>query len=434
MLNNPVVRYAALGIGALLVICLLGALLVRFAPASLPFIGGGGAPPIPTPISMDMETGEPTGEVEGMATPPMVAEEPTSEPEDVTPVEVTPEEPTAEAVEVTPLPTSTPVPIAMDTPPAEEGPTPFTVPEGEGEPTATSLPTVIAQVTEPAVPETGAELSLARKPAAQDEERGELILNGDFEGGFTSMGVGNHWETFHNGAAFYGWYDDTWLPVVISGTHTQLIEIARSTENDRYSGIYQTVQTVPGATYDFSISGMVRTLEGDVELTDYGYRILIGFEQEGGGDWHTVEDWIELPWGEQLRIMETFRKDYYATPVTAEGDRLTVFIRCWKKWADSGEGDFDVDNISLVGLLPSAAPAAAAPASPQATVEAAAPETPQATAEAAAPVEPTAQLPVSGAKGEGLAMGTVSRWAAIVIIFILSVAVVAWRTVDRRRA
>jgi hypothetical protein len=28
---------------------------------------------------------------------------------------------------------------------------------------------------------------------------------------------------------------------------------------------------------------------------------------------------------------------------------MTVFIRAWKKWADSGEGDYDVDDIQLVG-------------------------------------------------------------------------------------
>jgi hypothetical protein len=38
---------------------------------------------------------------------------------------------------------------------------------------------------------------------------------------------------------------------------------------------------------------------------------------------------------------------------------LTVFIRAWKKWADAGEGDYDVDDIRLVGptLVTPSAPA-----------------------------------------------------------------------------
>jgi hypothetical protein len=428
MLSNPVVRYVALGVVVLVLICLVGALFVRCAPA-LPFIGGGGGTPVQTPISM--ETGVPTGEVTEIPPPPTMAvmEGPTTEPAP----------PPAEA---TLLPTPTPVPIVIATPPAEEGPaptpqgeatsTPLPVPT-EGEPASPTIPPVMAQATQPSaaaavpktgaelIPSTGVELTLGGKPAAQDQVRGELIRNGDFEGGFTSMGVGNQWETFHNGAAFYGWYDDTWLPVVISGTHTQLIEISRSTQNDRYAGIYQTVQTVPNATYDFSISGLVRSTEGDINLSVYGYRILIGFDQNGGSDWHAVEDtaWIELPWDEQLRIAETFTKTNYMTTVTAEGDNLTVFIRCWKKWANNGEGDFDVDNISLVGPLPSETPAPTQAAAPQATVAA-----------APAAAAPTAQMPVSGAEGEGLVVG---RWAAIVTLFILLMAVVAWRTVGRRR-
>jgi hypothetical protein len=429
MINTSTWRFIPVAVIVALVVIMSAGCI----PTSLPFIGGGGATPVQTPISLETEA--PTEEVADLPTPPPIIEE-----------EAAPEEP----VEATPLPTSTPVPLAMATPPTEEEVipptpegevTPFLAPEGEVEPVASPTPPVVALATvvpetgaeaeppgeQPLVPNTGAELSLGRKPAAQD--RGNLIRNGDFEEGFSSMGVGNHWGTFHNGAAFYGWYDDTWLPVVISGTHTQLIEIARNTENDRYAGIYQTVQTVPGATYDFSISGMVRSTEGDVVLSEYGYRIMIGFDQNGGSDWHAVddEDWIELPWNEQLRITEseTYTKEHYMTTVTAEGDSLTVFIRCWKKWANPGEGNYDVDDIRLVGTLPPASPA---PAAVPATVEPTAPAAPQAAA------EPTAPLPVSGAEAQKLPASSIPRWPAIVALSILLVAAVAWRTVARRRA
>lgn len=422
MLSNPTVRYILLGVGGLLAVCLLGALVLRFVP-SLPFISrGGSVTPVQTPISFT-GTEEPATGAE--ATEGAAETSPTPLPAEGSVIS------TPATEEATPLPTSTAVPIVTITSPTKAPVTPVSTKVVAPTPTLiigieatpSSTPAMIAQATEPpggvTVPETGAALSQVKNPAAQVLEIGNLINNGDFEGGFSSTGAGNHWEIFQNGAAMFGWYDDTWLPVVISGTHTQLIEISRSTKTDSFAGIYQTVRTVPGANYYFSMGGLVRSTEGDIKLSDYGYRILLAFDQKGGSDWQALDEkaWIELPWDEQLRISDTFRKEYFTKTVTAEGNNLTVFIRCWKKWANNGEGDFDVDEIRLVGPIPGTATPPA-----QATV------TPAVTPSASA--EPTAQLPVSGARDEG----DVSRWLVIAALFALLVAFVAWRTIARRRA
>jgi hypothetical protein len=187
---------------------------------------------------------------------------------------------------------------------------------------------------------------------AQGPEPGEgsnLLRNGDFEEGFEPNQLGMYWESFDNGDADFSFHVDDWPLVVPEGEHAQLIEIKDAKRTDRYLGIYQTADVVPDEDYTFSMTGLVRTNTGNVNETGYGYRLEVGFDLDGGQDWEDVEDWIELPWDEQLRVQDSFRFDVYTTTLTAESDQLTVFIRAWKKWADSGEGDYDVDDIQLVG-------------------------------------------------------------------------------------
>jgi hypothetical protein len=175
------------------------------------------------------------------------------------------------------------------------------------------------------------------------------MRNGNFEEGFQSDELGNYWSRFDNGSAAFSFHIDDWPLVVVEGEHTQLIEIKEAVRPDRYLGMYQTADVIPGEVYDFSMRGLVRTNAGDVEMTSYGYRLQVGFDLAGGQDWQDVEEWTELPWDEQLRLQDSFRFDAYSTTLTAETDKLTVFVRAWKKWADGGEGDYDVDDIQLVG-------------------------------------------------------------------------------------
>ena len=100
----------------------------------------------------------------------------------------------------------------------------------------------------------------------------ELLVNGDFESGFTMMPgcgmVGTGWGCFTNGgSADYGFYDDQWSPVVGDGEHSQLIEINTmqyaASEADRYAGIYQTVSLVPGRQYQFRVLAGMRERDPD---------------------------------------------------------------------------------------------------------------------------------------------------------------------------
>ncbi len=235
-----------------------------------------------------------------------------------------------------PTPTNTPV-ISTGTPGATET-APVTVSPTAVTPTATATGTVTAT---PIV------------------KIGNVLRNGNFEEGFQRSQLGKYWNGFNNGSADFSFHIDDWPLVVVEGKYTQLIEIKNALLPDRYLGIYQTADVIPGQVYDFSMRGLIRTNTGDVQQTKYGYRLQVGFDVTGGQDWEAVKKWVELPWDEQLRVQDSFRFDTYTTTITAQSDKLTVFIRAWKKWADSGEGDYDVDDIQLVGpaLVTPAAPA-----------------------------------------------------------------------------
>lgn len=184
-----------------------------------------------------------------------------------------------------------------------------------------------------------------------------VILNGGFEEGFQGeFGVAYSWGGFSNGNAVVGWNSDTWDKVVIAGQNAQMIEIKDTAELNRYAGIYQTVPVVPGKQYKLTIKGLIRSTEGDIHVSDYGYRLQYALDYEGGTTWELVgdESWVELPWDEQPLHDPTgsYRIGTYETTITAKSDQLTVFIRAWKKWINNGSGIFDLDEISLVGPAP----------------------------------------------------------------------------------
>ncbi|MEW5959614.1 MAG: hypothetical protein AB1801_17965 [Chloroflexota bacterium] len=185
-----------------------------------------------------------------------------------------------------------------------------------------------------------------------------LILNGDFEEGFQEeFGVGYGWGAFSNGNALVGWNSDTWEQVVAAGDSAQMIEIKNAADMNRYAGIYQTVSVVPGEQYRLIIKGLVRSTEGDIKISDYGYRLQYAVDQRGSTAWELLpaESWIEIPWDEQPLNdppSGVYRLDTFETTVTAQSEQLTLFIRGWKKWVNNGSGIFDLDEISLTGPAP----------------------------------------------------------------------------------
>jgi hypothetical protein len=317
--------------------------------------------------------------------------------------------------------------------------------------------------------------SISAPAFSQQAETGQnLIVNGGFEEGFQGeFGVGYGWGAFSNGNAAIGWNADTWAPVVIAGKQAQLIEIRDATERDRYAGIYQTVAVVPGQQYKLTIKGLIRSQEGDVRASNYGYRLQYGIDDEGGTTWELVNEnnWQEIQWDEQPLndpINGSYRFDTFETTITAKGDKLTLFIRAWKKWLNNGVGLYDLDEVSLVGPAPAGSEAATGqvaavvgstesaeaelvspdsalqtsehdediisePAesdtAPQATPE------PQATTEAApqptpVPQPTTSQLPVSG-RGHADSINYIGIMAVILLLILFSGAITT--TVRRRR-
>ncbi|MBN1220878.1 MAG: hypothetical protein JXM69_18290 [Anaerolineae bacterium] len=206
----------------------------------------------------------------------------------------------------------------------------------------------------------------------QDTHLQNLIINGNFADGFQEFGVGYGWGAFSNGQAAVGWNADTWDKVIPTGqTSAQMIEIKDALERDRYAGIYQTVPVVPGQQYKLTIKGLIRSTEGDIGISDYGYRLQYGVDQNGDTAWELIDNeaWHELIWNEQPLFDPpdgTYRFDTYEATITAKSDQLTLFIRGWKKWINSGSGIFDIQEVSLVGPAPEGF---AAPAVQAATVE-----------------------------------------------------------------
>ena len=216
---------------------------------------------------------------------------------------------------------------------------------------------------------------------------GELLKNGDFEQGFRVVDncgmVGVDWGCFNTGGVGgYGFYDDQWERVVATGSHAQLIEINTKQEGgdqNRTAGIYQVVGVVPGETYTLSFKGMIRANDADSGGDPWRYVMLVGFDQAGGVDWANAQV-QEVDVGPiQDRVNPS---GYYDVKldVTAQSDKLTIFIAGRMKWGDwYKEVNFDIDSASLHGAVPAenptstpentvvAPPAPATPAPPTAT-------------------------------------------------------------------
>lgn len=208
--------------------------------------------------------------------------------------------------------------------------------------------------------------SVSRASATQPHN---LIANGSFEDGFAE-GVATGWQPFATADVRAGWHDDTWRPVLYDGNHAQLLALKDAEERDRYVGIFQAVPVVPNADYILTLHGLVRSDEGSVEASDYGYRLQYGIDYAGGNDWRSRQiEWVELPWDEQPRTAPPpggYRIETYTTTIRAQSSLLTLFIRGWKKWIGVSEGNYDVDGISLV-MAQAAAPAAGVSAPPKPT-------------------------------------------------------------------
>ncbi len=193
---------------------------------------------------------------------------------------------------------------------------------------------------------------------------GNLLVNGGFEHGFTAQNgcgmVGNSWGCFQNGGkAGYGFYDDAWERVVADGSHAQLIEINSkqdTVEQNRTAGIYQTVNVVPGMTYDLSFQAIIRANDLDSGGDPWRYVMQVGYTHNGSTNWQDAS-WQVIDAGPIQDRVNPSGYHPVNLKVTAEGHQLTVFIAGVMKWGDwNREVDFNIDKINLTGAIPEPEP------------------------------------------------------------------------------
>jgi len=266
--------------------------------------------------------------------------------------------PPKQATEPPPPPTDTPLPVAEATststplpPPPTDTPTPVMA-VAAVTPTVTPSPSTEEETTTVAPTDTPQPTAAPATPSpppppTPTPQPTELLVNGNFEAEFGPDGVATGWQKFSNGDAGFVWYDDRWAQVVLEGEHSQLISIVNPNYNDRYIGIYQTVDVVSGQSYELMLNGLVRA---NTPPEDYGHRLYWGVDYNGGGDWQAVENWTELSWDQQPLVAKTFTANTYTTIITPTGESLTLFIRGHSKWPRQSEANFNLDKLSLRGV------------------------------------------------------------------------------------
>jgi hypothetical protein len=179
----------------------------------------------------------------------------------------------------------------------------------------------------------------------------ELLENGSFEEGFDSSGVGEGWRSFRNDGAVIAFSPETAEIYIKDGDNAQRISVDNVQTPDRYAGIYQTVSVIPGEIYTLTLHGQIRSPFGDIQASSYGYRVQYAVADEGSEDWRDVpaEDWVELPWDEQLMGSQTITYSRYVAPLTPSSEEITLFVRTWNKWMAPGLTEYNLDSLSLIG-------------------------------------------------------------------------------------
>lgn len=205
-------------------------------------------------------------------------------------------------------------------------------------------------------------LLLPRPYIAFAESGPNLVVNPSFEAGFViGLDVPHGWNYFYNDPAAVGFHDDQWSAVVAHGRHSQLIEIHRSTIDHTYAGIAQTIKVVPGQAYWLALKGLVRTDDAAAVASDSKYSFEYAVDFDGQQDWQQVTNWVKIPWKVQARSGPAdgapLRIDAYEARVTSKTSRLTLFIRAHKAFADEHEGNFNLDQVQLIPLVPGREPA-----------------------------------------------------------------------------
>ncbi len=205
-----------------------------------------------------------------------------------------------------------------------------------------------------------AAIAVSAIPQATQAANTNIIANGNFESGFSSVPgcgmVGNSWNCFTNGGDMnYGFFDDQWAPVLADGGHAQLIAMdskgISNPPNDRYAGIYQTVKAVYGADYTLNMQGLIRStmIEGD----PYRYVVQVGWTLGPQPNWAAVTNWQDTGWYDYFERESPGALSSFTTNIRADYDYITLYVRVWQKWGiPDQELNVNLDTITLTGLAP----------------------------------------------------------------------------------
>ncbi|MFN8459377.1 MAG: hypothetical protein U0401_32790 [Anaerolineae bacterium] len=193
---------------------------------------------------------------------------------------------------------------------------------------------------------------------------GDVIQNGGFEQRDTANsnnGVALNWQPYSNGQAHFGWYDETWPEAIRTGKHAQLMEIFEVEANvlDRVIAIYQTANVAPNTTYNLTLHAIMRSQAPAQDRNKNEVEMHWGIDFSGQGNYDNVQTWHLMPLTEQFRLGSTgeypedkplFYETITGTVQTGNSNRLSLFIRGLKKFSTGTEVNFDVDDVSLVGV------------------------------------------------------------------------------------
>jgi len=318
------------------------------------------------------------------------------------------EEPSATATQVAAQPSPT---AAEETEPEEATPAPTQVIEEPTTAPTEAAPTVFPTSTPLAVQPSPTPVPPTATPVGEQLPVSDigvgpgpienLLQNAGFE-----TGTKANWGHFATGEATITFSSESTGPLVNSGDAALRISIDRTTRPDRYGGIYQTVEVVPGQPYTLELNGQIRSKPRD---TIYNYRMQYAVDYSGGTDWQAVpaEDWVELPWDEQDIAAAHSQFNTYTTVITPTERQLTMFVRGWHKWADLSLAEFTLDDLSLTGASPVAV-------EPPLMAESPAP------ADEQPPATDEQLIPVTGDDGLAGLLVDARFWGAMLILLLLT--------------
>ncbi len=286
----------------------------------------------------------------------------------------------------TPTITPTPKPTNTTSPTSTDTPTPV-VPHTA---TLTPLPLGMISTSTPTntptpTPTFDSEITATPIPSVAISSQ-DVLVNGSFELDWPDyLPVAPGWTIFEDSrsSAAFQWQKEMWEDVIFDGEQAQFVAIAHVLYNTdpyrkappetlpekeipllgRFSGIYQTVNVVPGGEYELTIRGLIRSQEGSNEQSDFGYSVQYAIDHLGGSDWRIIPtgDWTdvnlpEYPYTEPVHWTDEYYDTFsgyeygkYSIKFRPSTNRITLFIRAVKKWATSQEGIINFDGISIRG-------------------------------------------------------------------------------------